>query len=62
MARRGDERESRPARTLTPRWNSGGSSRQQGSDEAVMATVAEVRWRRTRAARVCEARHHLRDR
>jgi hypothetical protein len=30
--------ESRPARTLTPRWNSGGGSRQQRSSEVATAT------------------------
>jgi hypothetical protein len=37
-----------PARFLTPRRSSGGDSRQQRSDEAVMAMATEVRRRRWR--------------
>jgi hypothetical protein len=45
------KRESRPARTLTPRRNSGGGGlRPQISGEAVKATATDVRWRRTCAA------------
>jgi hypothetical protein len=54
------KRESRPVRTLTPRRNSGGSSREQRSGEAATATSVEVRRLRTRAARVSEARRRLR--
>jgi hypothetical protein len=44
-SRREGERkgENRPTKTLTPRRNSGGGSRQQRSGEAAIATVTEVR-------------------
>jgi hypothetical protein len=49
-ARREGEREgaNRPVRFLTPRWSSGGGSRQQKSGEVVTATMIEVQQRMQR--------------